>query len=161
MLTVLVVALPLLISAQTPPDNNIKWVDWNKAVTEARQSNKIIILELYTDWCGWCKKMEKETFVNPEIIELLNSHFIPVRLNPEDKKTLYSYQGKMVTARQLLVSLEKNTDQIKYPAILFLYPSDFSMVYSEEGYIKANSFKQLLRSHLNNLEKMTAKLSKD
>lgn len=154
--------LPLIVNAQILPEKDIHWEHWNVAYLQAKSENKILIIELYTDWCTWCKKMEKETFSNPEIVELINKNFIAVRINPEDTKTLYDYNGKKLTARQLMILLSAELKHdFKYPAIILIYPTANNLVFREEGFQKAGAFKQLLKSHLMNLEKATVKIQKD
>lgn len=143
---------------QVPPKNDIQWSDWNTGYQLAKQEGKIIILNLYTDWCGWCKKMDKETFTNPEVVNLVSSEFVAIRLNPEKPEAIYYYKGKKVSAKQLLAILSKNQGDIKYPAILFIYPEN-DIVYSEEGFQKATVFKQLLKIHLSELQKITSRAS--
>jgi len=143
---------------QVPPKNDIQWTDWNNGYQLAKQEGKIIILDLYTDWCGWCKKMDKETFTNPEIVSIVSTEFVAVKLNPEKPDAIYYYKGRKVSGKQLLAILSKSQGDIKYPAILFIYP-DNDMVYSEEGFQKASVCKQLLRAHLNELQKVTSRAS--
>ena len=79
-------------------DNNpvINWMTWDEAVVlQAKQREeynkdqklnpppKKIFLDIYTDWCGWCKKMDASTFKNPQVIEVMNKYFYPVKLDAE------------------------------------------------------------------------------
>ncbi|MCL2028365.1 MAG: DUF255 domain-containing protein [Bacteroidales bacterium] len=49
---------------------------------------KKLFVDVYTDWCGWCKRMDATTFSHPVIAELLNSDWIPVKLNAERTDTV-------------------------------------------------------------------------
>jgi len=162
-LKLVILTLLALISvqliAQVPPENTIKWVDWNSGYQQAQQQGKIIILDLYTEWCGWCKKMDKETFTHPEIIQLISAGFIPIKMNPEQANIYYIYKGKKVTGKQLLAILDKNQGDISYPAIIFIYPQT-DEVYSEIGYQKASVFRELLKAHIQEFEKLSSRASK-
>lgn len=54
------------------------------ALAEANQSNRLVLIDLYTDWCGWCKKLDKDTYANPQVAQFIASRFVTVRMNAED-----------------------------------------------------------------------------
>lgn len=54
------------------------------ALAQAGQSNRLVLVDLYTDWCGWCKKLDKDTYANPQVAQFVASHFVTVRMNAED-----------------------------------------------------------------------------
>ncbi len=58
------------------------------------QTPKPMILDFYTDWCGWCKKMMKTTYANQSIAQYINTNFYPVKFNAEGKDTV-TYLGKV------------------------------------------------------------------
>ena len=50
----------------------IQWMDFEEAVAANKKKPKKMFLDMYTDWCGWCKKMDQSTFINPVIVEYMN-----------------------------------------------------------------------------------------
>jgi thioredoxin-related protein len=58
---------------------------WNDANTAAIKENKYIFLKAYTDWCHWCKVMDKELLTDPEVANFINENFIPVKMNFEEE----------------------------------------------------------------------------
>ena len=68
--------------------DKIQWYSIEQAEKLARQNPKKIFIDVYTDWCGWCKKMDATTYLDPKIIKLLNNDFYAVRLDGEDKKEI-------------------------------------------------------------------------
>ena len=61
----------------------IKWVDFNTGLAQAQQTGKLAVIDCYTDWCGWCKVMDKKTFSDRKIIERINEKYMAIKFNPE------------------------------------------------------------------------------
>src|SRR5699024_3780891 len=59
--------------------------DLNRISSEAREKEKLIFIDFYTDWCAPCKKMDKEVFTNTEVSDIINKNFISVKINAEKK----------------------------------------------------------------------------
>ncbi|MDA7501724.1 thioredoxin family protein [Chitinophagales bacterium] len=72
------------------PDSSskIEWITISEAEELARKEPRKIIVDLYTDWCGWCKRMDKDTFSKPEIADYVGKHFYAVKLDGEHKETI-------------------------------------------------------------------------
>ncbi|MBI3142202.1 MAG: DUF255 domain-containing protein [Bacteroidetes bacterium] len=78
--------LPLLaLSAYAPAPQGtaITWLDLETAQAQMKETPKKLFVDLYTDWCGWCKVMDKNSFAHPVIIEIMNKHFYAVKFNAE------------------------------------------------------------------------------
>ena len=62
-----------------------KWFDgtWQQAAAQAQKENKYLFIDCYTDWCGWCKVADKNTFPAKEVSGILNSKFISVKVDME------------------------------------------------------------------------------
>ncbi|MGB3078914.1 MAG: DUF255 domain-containing protein, partial [Saprospiraceae bacterium] len=50
-----------------PATAQINWLTWEEAQAKNQQHPKKFIVDVYTQWCGWCKKMDKATFEEPKI----------------------------------------------------------------------------------------------
>ncbi|WP_305983371.1 thioredoxin fold domain-containing protein [Roseivirga thermotolerans] len=57
--------------------------EWDAIFEEAKTNNKLVFADAYTDWCGYCKKLDKEVFTNPEVISYFEQHFINIKFNAE------------------------------------------------------------------------------
>ena len=79
-----VVVLGLDLSAQ----DSIKWHSIDQAIQLASQEPRVLVIDVYTDWCSWCKRMDATTFSDPGVVELMNKHFYPVNLNAEGKEDI-------------------------------------------------------------------------
>ncbi|MDD3771571.1 MAG: DUF255 domain-containing protein [Weeksellaceae bacterium] len=72
----------------------INWLTLEQAEVEMKKSpNKLLFIDFYTDWCGWCKKMDTSTFKEPEVIKYINEHYIPVKFDAESKEEV-KFRGK-------------------------------------------------------------------
>ena len=56
---------------------------WEEAFAKAAEEDKHVFVDSYTDWCYWCKVMDKETFTDPEIAAYLNAEFVPIKVDME------------------------------------------------------------------------------
>lgn len=79
------------ISAAPPspaPEPGIQWLTWQEAYELSKVKPKKLFINIYTDWCGFCKRMDATTFQDPEVILYVNEHFYPVKLNAEMKEEI-------------------------------------------------------------------------
>lgn len=57
--------------------------DLEKAKEEARVEGRYILVDVYADWCGWCKKMDKTTFHDAKVAEFVNENMIALKINSD------------------------------------------------------------------------------
>ena len=78
-------------------DKEINWLSFDEASELAAKEPKMILVSVYTDWCGWCKKMDRETLTDDGVIEYINETFYPVKMNAEENKRKYQFRGREFT----------------------------------------------------------------
>ncbi len=133
------------IQAQTP----VKWYTVEEAFALNKKVPKKILIDVYTDWCKWCKVMDTETFSNPVIADYLNKNFYSVKFNAEQKTDVvlngktYKFlasggRGYNELAAELL------NGQLGYPSVVFL-DEQTKMIQPVQGYIKARQFDGIIR----------------
>ncbi|MCC7533867.1 MAG: DUF255 domain-containing protein [Bacteroidia bacterium] len=137
---------------QTQPEKSVlKWYDWNEGYPKAIKEGKIVLVDAYTDWCGWCKRMDRDTYSNQEVIEKINKHFIPIKFNPEIKGVRYNLSDTTFSPEELYYLLT-NGNSTGFPTTYFIFPKKMSLFY-EPGYKDATSFLAILNGAVAESEK--------
>jgi uncharacterized protein YyaL (SSP411 family) len=132
--------------AKPTENEGLKWYDWNEGYALAVKKNKILIVDIYTDWCGWCKKMDRDTYSKKSVIDMINKDFIAVRFNPEKPYSDYSIEGAKYNNQQLYAMLVNN-QRLGYPTTVFIY-TDSKKIDLFSGYQDEANFKVSLQKYL-------------
>lgn len=74
----------------------VKWVTFEEALKLQKKKPKKIFMDVYTDWCGPCKMLDKQTFQNADVVKYLNENYYAVKFNAEGKESV-TYEGKTYT----------------------------------------------------------------
>jgi len=104
----------------------IKWYSIEEAVKLNKKHPKKFFIDVYTEWCGWCKKMDAGTFTDPVIVDYMNKHFWAVKLDAENQDTIdvngqqyvSTNPGGKRASHQLAVALLNG--KMSYPSFAFL-----------------------------------------
>lgn len=100
----------------------INWLTFDELQVAMKKEPRKVYVDVYTDWCGWCKVMDKKTFSNPEVIRYMNEKFYAVKFNAERKDTI-RFMGKsyyfdpQYKANTLAVELMQG--KMSYPTSIF------------------------------------------
>ncbi len=120
------------------PESPLKWYDFNTGQIEAKKENKYIMIDMYAVWCGWCKVMDKETFSNKNVSELLKKNFIAVRVDM-DSRDMINYKGYKLRPGEFsrLFGVQG------LPSVVFL-DSKGEYVDKVPGFVEADLFSKIL-----------------
>lgn len=133
------------IATSFKPAEELKWYQFDEGYKIAQKKNKIMLVDLYTDWCGWCKRMDRDTYAKSEIIGLINQDFIAVKFNPEITGVTYTFEGKKYSSGEELARVLSKYQLSGYPTTVFYYPKS-KKTNVLGGYYDASKFKGILES---------------
>ncbi len=158
MMRTITLALVLLLTTSASAQR-VDWLSWDEAValTKNEGNTKKVFIDVYTDWCGWCKKMDKDTFQNPEVAAYMNENFYMVKMDAEGKEPI-DYNGKTFKFvpsgrrgyHELAAALLNG--RMSYPTVVFL-DEDLNMLSPVPGYQKVEPFMQIARYFGENIYK--------
>lgn len=120
--------------------SKIKWMSMDQAFEAIKKEPRKIVIDVYTDWCGWCKVMDKNTFSDAKVIEFVNKKYYAVKLNAEQGGQI-KIGDKTYTYPDLASQLMQG--RMSYPTIVYL-DEKFNMIQPIPGYQDAKAFHQVI-----------------
>ena len=137
-------------SPQTKPVEpaKIQWMSITEAYVKNGKQPRKLLIDVYTDWCGWCKVMDKNTFRDPKVAEYVNQKYYAVKLDAEQREPITLGQQKFEFVpqgqkgyHQLAAALMNG--QMSYPTTVFL-DEKLQMIQPIPGYMDAKAFHQIV-----------------
>lgn len=111
-------SLALTLTNTVHGQESIQWMKFEEAIAANAKNPKMILVDVYTDWCGWCKKMDKDTFTDPRVIAHFQKNFYAVKLNAEDTNRKFPFMGKTFSEAEMAASMRVNS----YPNFVVIEP---------------------------------------
>lgn len=127
--------------------DKIQWLTLAEAEAKMKEVKKPILIDVYTDWCGWCKVMDKKTYGKESVAEYIQNTFYPVKLDAETRSTI-TWQGKEYKYNSTYqvndIAIYFLNGQLSYPTTVII-PDDNVGPQAIPGYIEADEFKKLAK----------------
>lgn len=117
----------------------LKWTNFADGVKQAATANKKLLIDVYTDWCGWCKKMDSDTYADKDVKNYLTEKYILVKLNAESDTKEMLEKGEATDAQ---IATAFNVSG--YPTTIFL-ESNGQPITAAPGFMKPAEFLQVLK----------------
>lgn len=139
----------LLLSAHQMKAQEVEWLSFEEAVERSKEEPRKLLVDIYTDWCGWCKKMDKEVYANKELVAYINENYYPVKFNAEQKESIefdghtfkFVAQGRR-GVHELAAALTNN--KLSYPTTVFM-DEELRIIQPIPGYMNAKSMDPILK----------------
>jgi len=143
---VLITIVSQSVSAQNA--EKVKWYTIDEALKLNATAPRKIMMDVYTDWCGWCKKMDAETFDHPVIARYINQNFYPVKFDAESSAPVKF--GDHTYVNQGVGGARKSTHQLAtalgvsgYPSVAY-FTGDLKLIGVVPGFFTAEKIEPLL-----------------
>lgn len=131
----LLLVFSFFLSLSLKAQDEIQWMKFEEAIAANTKQPKMILVDVYTDWCGWCKKMDKETFTDPKVVAHLKQNFYTVKLNAENTQRKFEFMGKTYTEAEMAAAMRVRS----YPNFVVIEPG-LQNIAQLPGYRPADAF---------------------
>ena len=139
--------------------NEVKWLTWEDAVEKSKVEPRKFLVDVYTDWCGYCKKMDKSTFQDEQVVKFINANYYPIKFNAEKEGDItlnnetYSLKKNGAKVYHEL-ALEITYGKLSYPTFVFM-DEHAKVIQPIAGYKDAQMFQAIMTYFAENHFKTT------
>jgi thioredoxin-related protein len=133
--------------AQNKESKKITWMSFEDAVIASEKNPKKIYIDVYTSWCGWCKKMDATTFMDDSVAAYMEKNFYCVKLDAERKDTIhfrdkiFAYQPDYKCNE---IALSLLSGKMSYPSFVFM-DEKFSLLTVVQSYLTPPQLMPILK----------------
>lgn len=130
----------------------IHWMDFEEAVKACKTTPKKMFVDVYTDWCGWCKRMDQTTFADTAVARYMNENYYAVKFDAERTDTVTFYGQDFVyvpnpTAgkkgiHQLAAAMLQS--KMSYPSYV-IFNEELKIIQIIPGYQEKDNFLPILK----------------
>lgn len=152
---ILIATVTMHLGCASQGNGKVKWMSFEEAIAANKENPKKIFIDIYTDWCSWCKKMDRDVFSDSTVAAYMNENFYCVKFNAETRDTIYYRDVKFhyfsdYKCHSLAVSLLDG--KMSYPSYVILTGNEQRLKIIQ-GYQDKSTFLQNLKILANWSEK--------
>jgi len=137
----------------------VKWLDFKEAFEKNKTHPLPFLIDIYTDWCGWCKHMMRTTYSTPGLAGYINANFYPVKFNAETKDTIEYlgtkyFNAELGTRSPHQLAIKFLGERMSYPSTVFIN-NNFQFSLLSAGYLDVRKIEPLLIYTVENIFRTT------
>lgn len=136
---------------------SVNWLSIEEAQQKMKTEPKKVLIDIYADWCGPCKRMSKYTFTDKKVVDLINDKFYAVKFNAEstaDVKFLEKTYKNKGRTHDFAIKLGSTSRGLSFPTIIY-FDEDFKKIEAVPGYYQAQQYTTFLKYFGNDHYKTT------
>lgn len=147
----LIFLIPAVILAsafiKSPAKSKLKWMTLAEAEAAMKTNPKPVLIDLYTDWCGWCKVMDKNTYSDEKVVAYLEDKFYPVKLDAETRDSI-NWNGRVFKYNKQYrineFAIYLTGGDLSFPTTIFINDGK-AMPQNIAGYLKPNELEPIAK----------------
>ncbi len=135
------------VAVKAEKKDAINWITWEQMLEKSKKQKRKVVVDVYTDWCGWCKRMDATTFSEPCLAKYVNENYYAVKFDAEQKqeivfkdKTYKFVKNGMRGYHELAAEITRG--QLSFPTVVFL-DEKIEVIQSIPGYRDAKEFETI------------------
>ncbi|MBI1224078.1 MAG: DUF255 domain-containing protein [Bacteroidetes bacterium] len=151
-LVLLITSLSFTFKKLEPPTqvsghDAINWITWEQMMEKSKTQPRKVIVDVYTDWCGWCKRMDATTFSDACLSKYINDTYYAVKFDAEQKQDIvfkdktYKFVKNGMRGYHELAA-EMTHGQLSFPTVVFL-DEKIDVIQSIPGYRDTKEFETI------------------
>jgi len=127
----------------------VNWLSWEEALELNKKEKKKILVDVYTNWCRYCKQMEKTTLSDPYIVQYVNENYYPIKFNAEQKEEIvfngktYKYVGSFSRRGYHELAYEIMKGKMSYPTVVFIN-ENLEVIQPVAGFLQKEKFEMIM-----------------
>lgn len=131
----LLLALFVVLGTMGVHAQEIKWMSMDEALAAQKKKAKPIFMDVYTDWCGPCKMLDKQTFHDKAVADYINENFYAVKFNAEGTDVI-NYKGKKYANPGYVADKKGRNAVHEFATLLAIRAYPTMMIFDAKGEVK-------------------------
>lgn len=153
----IIIAIVLFVGTLSVQAQEINWITLDEALELQKKTPKKIFMDIYTNWCGPCKALDRNTFKNKDVVAYINKNYYAVKFNAEGNDVINykgktyknpNYDPKKANRRNSSHQFTQYMRFYSYPTLAF-FDEEGNLIFPSKGYHNPNQLEIFLKLFFN------------